>query len=168
MHPRWFPAPICPLPAGLLLLAVGPCPPPTADLWQDDVPQLLLGEVRHIGLQVTQQHHSHVLLMDLKQLEQHRDDPRLEQGWGQQARAFSPRSVCQVRGVWVRERGVSLSECPSVRAAHAQPSPWSRTLHALTSSWILTPPTQAKRFCGSKMLPKAELSEVRSTSWKCL
>ena len=44
-------------------------------------------------LQVGEQHHAHVLLVHLEQPQQHRDHPRLEQGWGEEARGFSVRVV---------------------------------------------------------------------------
>lgn len=59
-------------------------PPPVSDLRQDDLPQLLRGEVLHVGLQVRQQHHAHMLLVDREQPQQHRDHARLEQGRRQQ------------------------------------------------------------------------------------
>lgn len=70
-----------------------PSSPAISDLWQDDFLQLLLSEVLHVGLQVRQQHQPHVLLVHLKQLQQHRDHPRLEQGRRQQARGVSPCAV---------------------------------------------------------------------------
>jgi len=36
-------------------------------------------------MNVRQQHHSNVLLVNLKELQQHRNDMRLEQGWRQEA-----------------------------------------------------------------------------------
>lgn len=92
-----LPAPLPPAPAAGPGSASSPgerCGrPPRPYLGQDDFLQLLLGEVPHVGLQVRQQHRPHVLLVHLKQPQQHGDHPRLEQGWWEQAGGSSPRTV---------------------------------------------------------------------------
>jgi len=58
---------------------------PILNLWQYDVFQLFPREQFCIGMDVRQQHHPHVLFMNLKELQQHRNYVSLEQGWRQEA-----------------------------------------------------------------------------------
>lgn len=84
MSPAAAPGPPAPTRAPRLPWLGPQPPPPVSDLRQDDLPQLLRGEVLHVGLQVRQQHHAHMLLVDREQPQQHRDHARLEQGRRQQ------------------------------------------------------------------------------------
>lgn len=117
---HWYP--LCLLSPRLSLDgSVTTCPPTVSDLWQDDFPQLLLSEVLHIGLEVRQQHHPHVLLVYLKQLEQHGDHPRLEQGWREQARVLSLCMVYPIRGGYRGEKGRHFSERSSKHNSKLSP-----------------------------------------------
>lgn len=58
---------------------------PILNLWQYDVFQLFPREQFCIGMDVRQQHHPHVLLVNLEELQQHRNHVSLEQGWRQEA-----------------------------------------------------------------------------------